>query len=285
MQPKPLGFTLLTNLEYNFLFNEGGDNLVSFFATLRFHKKGAVIKKIGKKGVTATISAATGLSRTAIERYLSKLLDFGLVVLHKNGNVAVKGRKWTYRHLPKQRKLKLLPMLIYSKFTDTKMSSRYIRVHSNLKSQIPQIVKRTERIKLLEELTSGSTKKLSDLKRAKQLEKDGLTVADLAESRLNSTLSNLGFDKLIRPSENKNTKSAGNYHKSKMLGSNLINQKRVIELKYPGIQNKKFAKEMSEDDDFKGGAFVTSKGICVESSPHISISSLTPLSRFKKKAS
>ena len=284
-QQKAIGTTLLTNIEYDFLFNLGGDNLVSFFATLRFHKEGIVIKKIGRKGIVATINALTGLSRTAINKYLKALLDVGLVLTHPNGNIAVRGRKWTFKHLPALKRRKLLPLEVYNKFTDTKMSSRYIRVHSNLKSQKSQIEKRTERIKLMEELTSGSLNKLSDLKQAKRLEKDGLIVADLAESRLNSTLSNLGFDKLIRPSENKNTKSAGNYHKRKMLSSSLIHQKRVIELRYPGIKDKKFAKELTEDEDFNGGAFVTSKGIFIEISPEISIPSLTPLSRFKKKAS
>ncbi|MDC6366926.1 MULTISPECIES: hypothetical protein [Flavobacteriaceae] len=285
MQPKPLGFTLLTNLEYDFLFNEGGDNLISFFATLRFHKNGIVFKRTGKQGTVAILKTATGLSRTSIEKYLSPLLSLDLVVVQSNGNIAVRSRKWTYKHLPKQKKLKLIPISIYGKFTDTKVSSRFIRIHSNIRSQLPQIEKRSERIKLLEELTSGSIKNLSDLKRAKRLEQDGLTVADLAESRLNSTLSNLGFDKILRPSENKNTKSAGKYHKHKMLNGNLIKQRRIIELKFPGVQDKRFARELSEDEDFKGGAFVTSKGIFIEKSPEISISSITPLSRCKKKAS
>ncbi|MEO0508140.1 MAG: hypothetical protein AAF090_18435 [Bacteroidota bacterium] len=281
----PIGATLLSNTEYDFLYNEGGDNLISFFATLRFHKKGIVIKRIGKKGVAATIGSATGLSRTSIERYLSVLIDTGLVMIHPNGNIAVRGRKWSYKNLPRQKRLKLLPITIYKKFTDTKVSSRFVRVHSNIKSQNTQIEKKCKRIKLLEELNSGRTKKLSELKLAKQLEKDGFTVSNLLESRSNSTLSNLGFDKLIRQSENKNTKSAGKYHKNKMLKAERIQQKRNITLAYPGVKDKKFARELSEDPNFKGGSFVSSKGIFLETSPDITISSKTPLSRCKKKAS
>ncbi len=73
---------LLTNAEYDLLLNTGGDELIAFFATLRYTKKSTVIKKVGKKGPFAVIGNVTGLSRTTVNKYLPQLLALDMAEVH-----------------------------------------------------------------------------------------------------------------------------------------------------------------------------------------------------------
>ena len=191
----------LTNVEYDCLFRLGGDGLISAFATIRSKKQGEVIKKVGKKGPVAIIKEATGLSRTIIEKYLPKLLKIGLVEVHKNGNVAIHGRKWSDKKLPTLYKRKLIPITVYDNFIDTKIYSAFVRVHSRLGKQERQIGKKAKRIEVLEACSNNERLSKGDYRIWKKLYRQGITLEELkSKFRSKSTLSNLAFHKILKDS-------------------------------------------------------------------------------------
>ena len=274
---------LLSNIEYSFLYNEGGDGLVTFFATLRYCKKSAVIKKVGKKGPIALIGFVTGLSRTIINKHFPTLLEIGMVQVHPNGNIAVRGRNWTNKNLPRQINRKLIPITICEKFTLTKTRVAYVRVHSNLKRQKSQIGKKAEQIKVLREELSGATQSLKNHHAATHLVRKGLDLQILVQnSCLNSTISNHGFYKLLKNNElhSENTKRTGQYFKRMLLKQRLIIQQRDVRL-VSRVKSIHGLEQLRESEKY-GGYFLGRSGIYYEFSPRIEFGN-APLVGNKKK--
>lgn len=269
----PLASIRLTNNEYHYLYIEGGDGLVAFFATLRHSKNSTIIKKVGKKGPFALVGHISGLSRTIINKHLPTLLKLKMVEIHPNGNVAIRSRKWSVKNLPGLRRRKLITIEIHKKFTDTKTSVGFVRVHSNIMKQKSQIGRKAERIKLIEQSRLGNIRNLNDLKCSIRLLKKGITIESLkADYRSNSTISNLGFHKLHKSNQNTTNynKSTGHYYKSKLLKRNLIIQDRNVILAYPNVKNIKFLESLN-DEVVSGGYFIGEKGIYYEDSPRIEL--------------
>ncbi len=281
----PLASIRLTNNEYHYLYIQGGDGLVAFFATLRYTKKSTVIKKVGKKGPFAVIGNVTGLCRTTVNKYLTQLLALDMAEVHPNGNIALRSRKWADKNLPRMKNRKLIPIEVCKKFTDTKTSIKFVRVHSNIKKQKSQIGKKAERIELIKQLHTGRINNLHDLKRAKSLVKKGYSYESLkADYRLNSTLSNLGFDKLNKNTENdiECNKSSGNYLKSKLLKRGLLIQNRQVVLAYPNVKDFTFLEQLRADE-YSGGHFIGKKGIYFEDSPIIELGIVAIVGSKKKQ--
>jgi hypothetical protein len=272
----------VTNLEYDFLFNEGGDGLIAFFATIRNAKHTAVMRRVGKKGPKALIRYYTGLSRATIEKHFPHLETLDLVEVHLNGNLAIRGRKWTDKHLPRLYSRKTIPIEICNKFTDTKDSVRFVRVHSNYEKQISQIGKKAVQIEILRESIRNETRTNHDYHVAKQLVKNGLTVESLTQSCLNSTISNLGFYKLLENSDeaSQNNRRKGHYFKNKLIKRNLIAQDRQVR-RVSRFKSKEALDTLSENEKY-GGFFMGSSGIYYESSPRIELGN-SPLVGNKKK--
>ena len=259
--------TLLNNDEYKTLFDKGGDSLVAFFATLRYHKKEVVYKKVGRKGSYATIRSYTGLSINCIKEYLPVLMEMGLVDVHSNGNIAVKGRNYTSRHLKCTNKDKLIPITVYKKFSKTKSSSYYVRVHSNLKSQEKGIKKKAERLKLHCKYADGNISSQKELKALQKLERRGLDETTLKNSyRSNSTLSNSTFSKI----KGSNSKGSGEYQKNKLIKMGLISQQRDFKLFKSGVFSKSDVSYLRNELNVNG-LFLSPFGIVQEISPLISI--------------
>ncbi len=233
-----------------------------------------------RERLTGALHRITGLSRNTINKYLPELERLDLVKRQK-GALLIRGRKWSNNNLPKLRNKKLIPIEICKKFTDTKTSSFYVRVHSNIKSQNKESSKKAERIKILEQHHRGQTASLKDLKRAKLLIKKGNTLTSLTNShRLNSTISNSTFFNL-KKGINNGFKISGHYHKSKLLKKGLIQQTRNVHLFLEGVFSYSYLIELRDSFDY-GGFFIGRRGIYFEDSPTIIISCL---SRFKKKSS
>lgn len=271
---------ILNNAEYSLLLSSGGDGLVAFFATLRDRKNGILLKPKGKEGPGAILQKTTGLSRSTIEKYFPILLELGLVQVLPNGSIFLRGRKWSRKNLPTYQNYKLIPVEICESFAETKISSYFVRVHSNIQKQKSRIGKKAERIQLLRAHREGQSKNLHDRNLAVSMVKKGLSVERLeAGYRSISTISNLGFSELYlaysedRKNSSSPNKSHGNYLKNKLLERGLVTQERCIKLVLPGVQSKKVIKAMNEaafdDPSFFGAFFQGKKGICLESSPSI----------------
>lgn len=275
----------LTNTEYDYLFLEGGDGLVAFLATLRANKPNEVIKKVGKKGPVALIQNVTGLSRTTIEKHLIQLLEIGMVNIHSNGNIAIRGRKWSDKNLPKLERRKLIPIQVHEKFTDTKVCSAYVRVHSKIRKQERQIGKKAKRIEVLEACSRNKRLSKSDYRLWKKLYRNGITLRGLQNKyRSTSTISNLSFHKILKDSDlasDCNINSGKNF-KMKLIELGLIKQERVFRLKYPNVRDAEF---LENENDFLcfGGLFQGYKGIVLESSPNISPIDMLTVGNKKKQ--
>lgn len=255
---------ILSNHEYTYLYNKGGDALVAVFATLRAFKEKEVYYKEGKEGVCGLLSNKTPLSRNSIKKYLPLLGEF--VKVHHNGNIAVLSRKQTLKTLPRQKNTKLIPIEC-GKLPDTKTSVYYVRVNSNLKKQERQKGKKAKRIETLK----AEPKSLKQLKAKTKLDKKTSLVALKNSYRENCTLSNRAFDKLKRQSEYK-CPSRGSYQKSKLLKRGLISQQRNVFLFLEGVRCYSYLRELRESLDY-GGLFIGNKGIYFEDSPTINIGS------------
>jgi len=239
--------------------------------TLRAYKSNETIKKIGKNGPVGTIKKTTGLSRTIIEKHLPKLIKTGLVKIHNNGNIAVRSRKWSSYNLPELRKIKLIPIQVQEKFTDTKICVAYVRVHSKLKSQERQIRKKAKQIELLS--TSSQNRPLSkgEYKLLKKLYRRDLTLRKLAKNyRSTCTISNLSFHKILKDTDLPNSCNinSGKHFKMNLVRLGLIKQERILKLKYPNVKDLKFLENENELLCF-GGLFRGVKGIVLEESPNI----------------
>ena len=268
---------LLSNLEYDHLYNEGGDSLVAFFATLRSRKGAHLITIKCKERLTGAITRISGLSRGTVKKYLPELVRIGLVKQEK-GALLIRGRKWSNTNLPRLKNRKLIPIEVCDKFTDTKTSSFHVRIHSNLKSQEKESSKKAERIQLLEQHHRGQTKSLKDLKRSKRLIKKGHTLTSLKNShRLNSTLANSTFLN-IKNNVVDGSKGGGCYHKVKLLKRGLIQQQRNVHLFLEGVFSYAYLNDLRDSTTY-GGFFIGKRGIYFEDSPTISVSCS---SRLKK---
>jgi len=278
-----VSFVLLTNIEYDYLLNAGGNASIAFFATLRFSKKSIVIKKVGKKGPLALIEDVTGLSRTTVIKHFPLLLELDMVKVHPNGNVAIHGRQWSDKNLPRLTDRKLIPITICEKFNDTKTMVAFVRVHSNIQRQKSQIGKKAEQIKLLREELSGATRSLKNHHAARQMARKGINLPTLVQNTcLNSTISNHGFYKLLKNSDlrTENTKRIGYNFKKKLLRLGLIIQQRDVRL--ASRLKSKHGLEQLQDSEKFGGFFLGSSGIYYEYSPRIELGN-SPYVGNKKK--
>ncbi|MDF0706614.1 hypothetical protein [Flagellimonas okinawensis] len=286
-QKKQLDFkrVLLTNIEYDFLFCEGGDGLVAFLATLRAYKSNEVIKKVGKKGPVALIQDVTGLSRTTIGKYLPQLQEIGLLQIHENGNIAIRSRKWSDTNLPRLGRRKIIPIQVHEKFTDTKICVAYVRVHSRLRKQERQIGKKAKRIEVLEACSRNRRLSKSDYRLWKKLYRKGITLRGLQNKyRSTSTISNLSFHKILKDSvlaSDCNINSGKNF-KTKLMELGMIKQERQFKLKYPNVRDSKF---LANEKDFLlyGGLFQGYKGIVLEGSPIITPIDMLTVGNKKKQ--
>ncbi|WP_299161968.1 hypothetical protein [uncultured Eudoraea sp.] len=255
---------LLTNYEYHYLFNIGGDALVAFFATLRSCKKDIVFKKVGRKGSVSTIRHYTGLSRTTINKHLPALKKLGMVVVQSNGNIAVRSRKWTKKNLPRLKNYKFIPIKIHKKFTDTKWSINYVRIHTNINKQHNAIEKKAERIEQLKHLQKGTIRSYKELKRAKQLARQHSLEGLKKNHRLTSTLSNARFAKLRHPEL---SRTSGQYGKHKLMKLGYIGQNRKFEIL--DSNNSKAHWHYWHDIQGIKNCFISKGGIYREVSPDI----------------
>ncbi|MEY8780320.1 hypothetical protein AB9K32_07820 [Allomuricauda sp. XS_ASV26] len=275
----------LTNIEYDYLFNEGGDSLIAFLATLRAYKSNETIKKIGKNGTIGTINKTTGLSRTIIKKHLPKLIDIGLVNIHQNGNIAVRSRKWSSNNLPKLERLKLIPIMVYNKFVDTKTYSAYVRVNSRIRTQERQIGKKARRIEVLRTCSQNRSLSKSDYRLWKSLNRKGTTLRELLNNyRSTCTISNLSFHRILKDTEliSACNKNSGKHFKKKLIALGLIEQKRVQRLEYPGVWDVQYSDEIN-DVLIYGAIYQSKKGIVIEESPIITIKDMFSVGNKKKQ--
>ncbi|WP_445381224.1 hypothetical protein [Robiginitalea sp. IMCC43444] len=273
---------LLSNIEYHYLLNVGGDPLIALFATFRCHKPGVVYETEGKKGALSLLRARTGLSRAIVEKYTPLLIEHGLVDIHYNGNVAIRGRNWSRRNLPFIQYNKLIPIQIGPKFTDTQLYAAFVRVHSNITEQKSRIGRKAEQIKLLKEKLNGTLKTQADYKRSERLLQQGGLKTIKSRYLSNSTISNLGFYKLLKNEEGstENHKRIGHYFKKRLLKRGLIHQCRNVQ-RVSRLKSRVGLEELVLSESY-GGFFIGKTGIYYETSPRIELGT-SPLVGNKKK--
>ena len=271
-------FVWISNVEYTFLILEGGDPLIALFATLRFFKKGTVYHREGRYGCIGLLKSITGLSRTVLEKYLPGLLKTGLVEVHLNGNIAVRSWRWSGNPLPSQSCQKLIPIQIGPKFTDTKDYVAFVRVHSNILKQKSRIGRKAEQIEILREGLQGKTRTLADYKRTERLLRQGGLDALNSKYLSISTISNLGFYKLLKGSEGSTDthRRIGANFKIKLIRRGLIQQNRIV--RRVSTLKSEVGIEVLEEELKYGGYFLGRLGIYYETSPEIDLT-ISPYSR------
>ena len=213
--------TVLNSKVYSHLFEVGGDELISVFSLLKFHKNGE-IKYYNVKNY-AELSKRTTISITTLKRYIPILIDLGFCRFESQGDFYVIGNN-KLNKLYKKGKLKLVPIEIAT-YKQTKMFSfrvRILRMEQNQKNTIDiksnrnNIIAKGSRRQFLSKL---------EFKQLKNLKKKGISITDINDKVI---LSIQGYYKLKSGKQNKGNN--GQFWKAKLIEAGIIKARRVQEL-------------------------------------------------------
>ena len=238
-------YTNINSKLYSELFELGGDNLVSVYATLKFAKNGAIkIYKEENRNIFHTLKTKTSLSITTLRKYIKILSKEGLCHFDKAGNFVLKGNN----KLNKQYNSKKAVPIEIGSFRETKLFSFRVRIKKMEQQQKKRIDRRSEQGKIIGKMEKGYALSKSQFNFRKAWKDKDLEYSQNSESfNANTVLSNEGFSKL-KFGELK-SKSSGNYWKKKLVEAGVIKTKRQFEflkrcsqkeylsLRYSGFRN------------------------------------------------
>lgn len=213
---------------YSALFNRGGDKLIGAYAILKASRNGEIkyyaYKSKNNKTVSgyALLRAKTCLSLHAIQKYAPILIDMGLLVLEKNGDVSLLGNRKINKKFGSR---KLVPIKLGKNLVETADNSFYVRLHAAESQQNRMIQKKRHRSEIIKQASDPRT--FSELKEGRKVFKryGDEEIIDKV------VLSNHKFSE-FKHGENsapKDLKSNGTYWKAKMKSKGLIESKRRFE--------------------------------------------------------
>lgn len=144
----------INNAEYNLIFNSFGvdtDKLCSVFIFLRGSKNGERrYNPIGKLKHFGLLKSRTTLSRHAIETYVPKLIELGLVTLNSDGGVSVISTTRSFRLFRGDCSRQILiPIQMCQSYIKTSIQVGFVRIKANIKKQQKQIDKKETQKQLL----------------------------------------------------------------------------------------------------------------------------------------
>ncbi len=144
----------VNNAEYNLIYNSIGvdtDKLCSVFIFLRGSKNSKRrYNPIGKLKHFGLLKAKTNLSRHAIETYVPKLVELGLITLNSDGGVSVIGTARSFRLFGGDCSRQILiPIQMCHSYIKTSVQVGFVRVKTNIKNQQKQIDKKETQKQLL----------------------------------------------------------------------------------------------------------------------------------------
>jgi hypothetical protein len=203
---------------YSALFEEGGDKLISVYATLKTSRNGEVkyyaYTAKNNKSVSGyhLLRAKTNLTLHSIKKYVPVLISMGLCFIDKNGDFVLIGNE----KLKEKYNKKLVPVKIGANLVDTAYNSLAVRAFSAEKNQKTQIEKKQTR----SEIIAYGSKRLAKYYESKY--------GDNLEVNEKIVLSLQGFGDLKHGEDNiiKDIKSSGAYYKKKLREKGIIKTKR-----------------------------------------------------------
>jgi len=235
----------VNNAEYNLIFNSFGvdtDKLCSVFIFLRGSKNGRRrYNPIGKLKHYSLLKKETGLSRHAIETYVPKLVELGLVTLNSDGGVSIVSTTRSFKLFGSDCKRQILiPIQMCQSYIKTSVQVGFVRVKTNIKNQKKQIDKKETQKQLLKKYVyqaKNPQKNILSKKEFKSCEKliarYGSVDKFLSMYCEETILSQQGFTTL-----NKNTD--GRYFKKQLVDNGLIETQIRTETLISNISYKRY---------------------------------------------
>lgn len=235
----------INNAEYNLIFNSTGvdtDKLCSVFVYMRGSKNGKRrYNPIGKLKHYGLLKKETNLSRHAIEIYVPKLIELGLVTLNSDGGVSVVSTKRSFNLFKGDiKREKLIPIQMCQSYIKTSIQVGFVRIKNSITNQENQINIKEKQKKLIKKYThllKNPQKTILSKKEIKSCEK--LIERYGSIDKFNNSycseviLSQNGFANL-----NKNID--GRYFKKQLLENNLIESKIRTEVLFRDMSYKKY---------------------------------------------
>lgn len=235
----------VNNAEYNLIFNSIGvdtDKLCSVFIFLRGSKNSKRrYSPIGKLKHFGLLKAETTLSRHAIETYVPKLIELGLVILNSDGGVSVISTTRSFRLFGADCSRRILiPIQMCQSYLKTAIQVGFVRIKTNIKKQQKQIDKKETQKQLLKKYvyqTKNMHLNILNKKEMKSCEKIiarfGSVNEFLSMYCEETILSQKGFANL-----NKNTD--GRYFKKQLVDNGFIETQIRTETLISNISYKKY---------------------------------------------
>lgn len=235
----------INNAEYNLIFNSTGvdtDKLCSVFIYIRGSKNGKRrYNPTGKLKHYGLLKKETNLSRHAIETYVPKLIELGLVTLNSDGGVSVISTKRSFKLFKGDiKREKLIPIQMCQSYIKTSIQVGFVRIKNSIRNQESEIDKKEKQKKLLKKynfwLKNPQKTILSneEIKSCEKLIERYGSVQKFNQSYCSEViLSQNGFANL-----NKNID--GRYFKKQLLESNLIESKIRTEVLFRDMSYKKY---------------------------------------------
>ena len=218
--------------------SKGGTRTLSMYLHIRDARGNKPYYKAFKSANNKTVSGynllhqKTGISISALKKYVPELIALNLVSFDEIGNVHIKGTKQINKEYKSKKGIaKIVPVILLDKFTKTADAAIVVSLSSEFDSQKAVI-------KLKKAVVSENAKQFPmDLKKFQRIEKAlekryGKKASVITEC---TTLSNLSFFYIKNPDVKHskltvvNNTSKGHYLKKKLVNMNLLQSKRRYE--------------------------------------------------------
>ncbi len=209
---------------YSTLFFEGGDNLISVYAHLKFGKNGAIkYYKKDKTSIYKTLKQSTNLSITTLKKYIKILQKERLVYFDTVGNFCVIGNNKINKLYKRKGRTKLVPIEIGKTFKETKLFSFRVRVFKMEQQQKNRIDRRYELNNIIERKKNNRFLSTSQFARFKAMREIDWEYYNSDNFEANTVLSNQGFSKL-------KGNNSGAYWKKQLVSAGIIKTQRNIKV-------------------------------------------------------
>lgn len=235
----------INNAEYNLIFNSFGvdtDKLCSVFIFLRGSKNGERrYNPIGKLKHFGLLKSKTTLSRHAIETYVPKLIELGLITLNSDGGVSVISTTRSFRLFGGNCSRQILiPIQMCQSYIKTSIQVGFVRVKTNIKNQKKQIDKKETQKQLLKKYVYQSKNMHLNILSKKEMKACEKIIARFGS--VNEFLSMYCEETILSQQgfANLNKNVDGRYFKKQLVGNGFIETQIRTETLISNISYKKY---------------------------------------------
>lgn len=213
---------VLNSKLYSFLFEEGGDELISVYSMLRFYKRGQIkYYNEGKLTGYKLLHEKTKLSLTTLKRYVPQLIELNLCSFDTHNQLVIAGTTKIDK-LFKNKKSKRVPVEIGT-YKQTKLFSFRVRILRMEQFQKNRIDRRYELNNIIEKKNNNRFLSRSEHLKYKAMRDIDWEYYESGNFEPNTVLSNQGYSKL-------KGKNSGAYWKKQLVSAGVIKTKRNIKL-------------------------------------------------------